>query len=102
VDLTSDMKKRGARLLENLALQAPQKSQAEHTHSEAVDEAHVKKSIADLHDVVVSFVANPIFKNLGVVDTKEVDAATKDLCNIMDLSDEIKREARTLGKPAKN
>ena len=101
-DLTGDMKKRGARLLENLALQAPQKSQAERPHSEAVDEAHVKKSIADLHDVVVSFVANPIFKNLGVVDTKEVDAATKDLCNIMDLSDEIKREAKTLGKPAKN
>ena len=101
-DLTGDMKKRGARLLENLALQAPQKSQAERPHSEAVDEAHVKKSIADLHDVVVSFVANSIFKNLGVVDTKEVDAATKDLCNIMDLSDEIKREAKTLGKPAKN
>ena len=101
-DLTGDMKKRGARLLENLALQAPQKSQAERPHSEPVDEAHVKKSIADLHDVVVSFVANPIFKNLGVVDTKEVDAATKDLCNIMDLSDEIKREAKTLGKPAKN
>jgi hypothetical protein len=101
-DLTGDMKKRGARLLENLALPEPQKTEAEHTHSEAIDEAHLKKSIADLHDVVVSFVANPIFKNLGVVDTKEVDAATKALYNIMDLSDEIKREAKTLGKSAKN
>ena len=37
----------------------------------------MKKTIADLHDVVVSFVANPIFKNLGVVDAKVIDSATK-------------------------
>jgi len=101
-DLTDDMKKRGTRLRENLALPEPEKTEAERTHSEAVDEAHLKKTIADLHDVVVSFVANPIFKNLGVVDTKEVDSATKDLHNIIDLSDEIKRDAKTLGKSAKN
>jgi hypothetical protein len=51
---------------------------------------------------VVSFVANPIFKNLGVVDAKIIDAATKNLANIIDLSDEIKRESRLLGKSAKN
>ena len=101
-DLTDDMKKRGTRLRENLALPEPEKTGAERTHSEAVDEAHLKKTIADLHDVVVSFVANPIFKNLGVVDTKEVDSATKDLHNLIDLSDEIKRDAKTLGKSAKN
>ena len=101
-DLTDDMKKRGTRLRENLALPEPEKTGAERTHSEAVDEAHLKKTIADLHDVVVSFVANPLFKNLGVVDTKEVDAATKDLHNLIDLSDEIKRDAKTLGKSAKN
>jgi len=101
-DLTDDMKKRGTRLRENLALPEPEKTGAERTHSEAVDEAHLKKTIADLHDVVVSFVANPLFKNLGVVDTKEVDAATKDLYNLIDLSDEIKRDAKTLGKSAKN
>ena len=101
-DLTDDMKKRGTRLRENLALPEPEKTGAERTHSEAVDEAHLKKTIADLHDVVVSFVANPLFKNLGVVDTKEVDSATKDLHNLIDLSDEIKRDAKTLGKSAKN
>ena len=102
MDLTGDMKKRSARLRENLALPQPEKSDAQATHSEAIDDAHVKKTIADLHDVVVSFVANPIFKNLGVVDAKLVDAATKDLDNIIDLSDEIKKEAKTLGKSAKN
>jgi hypothetical protein len=95
------MRKRSARLRENLALPEPE-NDTPHTHSEIVDEAHVKKTIADLHDVVVSFVANPLFKNLGVVDAKVVDAATKDLDGIMDLSDEIKKEAKTLGKSAKN
>ena len=61
----------------------------------------MKKKIADLHDLVVNFVANPIFKNLGVVDAKVIDAATENLENIIDLSDEIKREAKILGKSAK-
>ncbi len=100
-DLTGDMKKRGARLRENLALAEPDKAQAEHLHSASIDEAHIKKTIADLHDVVVSFVANPIFKNLGVVEPKTIDAATKDLNNLIDLSDQIKKEAKTLGKSAK-
>ena len=102
MDLTGDMKKRGTRLRENLSLPEPEKTDGPSPHTEAIDEAHIKKTIADLHDVVVSFVANPIFKNLGVVDAKVVDAATKDLNNIIDLSEEIKKEAKTLGKSAKN
>ncbi len=102
MDLTGDMKKRSARLRENLALPEPEKTGNQPTHTEAIDEVHIKKTIANLHDVVVSFVANPIFKNLGVVDAKLVDSATKDLDNIIDLSDEIKKEAKTLGKSAKN
>ena len=100
-DLTGDMKKRSARLRENLALPEPEKPGAEPAHLETIDETQIKKSIADLHDVVVSFVANPIFKNLGVVEPKTIDAATKDLNNLIDLSDEIKKEAKTLGKSAK-
>lgn len=101
-DLTGDMKKRSARLRENLALPEPDKTEAPRNRSETVDEAHLKKTIADLHDLIVSFVANPIFKNLGVVDAKTVDSATKDLDNLIYLSDEIKKDAKTLGKSAKN
>ncbi|HEY4425940.1 MAG TPA: hypothetical protein VGN10_17145 [Pyrinomonadaceae bacterium] len=101
-DLTNDMKKRSARLRDNLALPQPQKTDSLPTHSEAIDEAHIKKTIADLHDVIVNFVANPIFKNLGVVDAKVVDGAGENLDNIIDLSEEIKREAKLLGKTAKD
>jgi len=97
-DLTGDIKKRSARLRENLSLPEPEKTNTQPTHTEAVDEAHLKKSIADLHDVIVSFVANPLFKNLGVVDAKVVDAAGDNLDNIISLSEEIRREAKLLGK----
>jgi hypothetical protein len=96
-DLTGDMKKRSARLRENLALPQPQKTDTP-THSETIDEAHIKKTIADLHDVIVSFVANPLFKNLGVVDAKVVDGAGENLDDIIGLSEEIKREAKLLTK----
>jgi len=95
-ELTGDMKKRGARLRENLSLPEPDKTESDHVESQAIDEAHIKTTIADLHDAVARFVANPIFKNLGVVDAKVIDAATKDLDNMIDLSDEIKKEAKTL------
>ena len=98
MDLTGDMKKRSARLRENLSLPQPEKTNTPSTHSEAIDEAHIKKTIADLHDVIVSFIANPIFKNLGVVDAKVVDAAGENLDDIIGLSEEIKREAKLLGK----
>jgi len=98
VDLTGDMKKRSARLRENLALPQPEKTDTPPTHSDAVDESHLKKTIADLHDVIVSFVANPLFKNLGVVDAKVVDAAGENLDDIIGLSEELKREAKLLSK----
>ena len=100
-DLTDDMKKRTSRLRENLSLPEPEKTEQKPTHEEAIDESHMKKNIVALHDLVVSFVANPLFKNLGVVDANVIDAASANLENIIECSDEIKREAKLLGKSAK-
>ena len=97
-DLTDDMKKRSVRLRENLALPEPEKTKEQATHSEAIDDSQLKKTIGDLHDLIVSFVANPIFKNLGVVDAKVIYAARENLEEIINTSGEIKREARILGK----
>jgi hypothetical protein len=100
-DLTGDMKRRTVRLRENLALAEPEQTLAQPTNSKAIDDTHMKKSIAELHDLVVSFVASPIFKNLGVVDAKVIDAARENLDNIINISDQIKREAKLLSKSAR-
>jgi hypothetical protein len=100
-DLVGDLKKRSIRLRENLALPEPEKPEPRSTQSEAIADAHLKESIAELHDLVVSFVASPIFKNLGVVDANEIDAARDNLDDIIAMSDQIKREAKLLSKSAK-
>jgi hypothetical protein len=97
-ELTDDMKKRSVRLRENLALPESEKTKEQATHSEAIDDSQLKKVIGDLHDLVVSFVANPIFKNLGVVDAKVIYAARENLEDIINTSGEIKREAKILSK----
>ena len=100
-ELTDDMKKRGSRLRENLALPEPDKAETQPDHPEPIDETHIKDQIVALHDVIAGFVANPIFKNLGVVDAKEIYSASGQLDDIISLSDEIKREAKVLNKSAK-
>jgi hypothetical protein len=100
-ELTDDMKKRSSRLRENLSLPEPEKTETKPAHAEAVDESHMKTNIVALHDLVVDFVANPIFKNLGVVDAKMVEDASASLNTLIHISDEIKREAKVLGKSAK-
>ena len=101
-DLTADIKKRTVRLRDNLALPEPEKTETQPIHHDVIDQSHIKKSIVDLHDLIVSFVGNEIFKNLGVVDAKVIDAASQNLDSIITVSDEIKREAKILGKSAKN
>src|ERR1044071_788073 len=44
-ELTDDMKKRSVRLRENLALPEPDKTKEQATHSEAIDESQIKKTI---------------------------------------------------------
>jgi hypothetical protein len=100
-DLSDDLKKRSARLRENLALPEREKDAATTSHSEVIDDSHIKNTIGQLHDLVVRFVANPLFKNLGVLDATVIDDATDDLDGIIDLSDEIKREVKFLSKTAR-
>src|ERR1044072_6197341 len=47
-DLTGDMKKRSGRLRENLALPQPDKTGTPPSQPETIDEAHLRKTIADL------------------------------------------------------
>jgi hypothetical protein len=101
-DLTDDMRKRSVRLRTNLALPEAEKTDDPSPHVEEINESQVKKSIIELHDLIVTFVANPLFKNLGVVDANEIDKASDNLDDIIDISDRIKREARMLSKTAKN
>jgi len=97
-DLTGDMKKRGTRLRENLALPEAEQPAAAEKRPDVIDDQRVRKDIVALHDLVVSFIGSPLFKNLGVVDAKVIEQATDNLDHIINLSEEIKKAAKLLDK----
>jgi hypothetical protein len=98
MDLTAEMKKRSNRLRINLALPEPEKRAEDST---MLKDAGVRGSVVALHDLIVSFVANPIFKNLGVFDAKLVSKASGDLRDIIQTSEDLKKTAEMLSKTAK-
>jgi len=97
-DLSGDLKKRGTRLRENLALPQADQAGAQAKRPDVIDDQQVRKDIVSLHDLVVTFVGSPLFKNLGVVDAKIIDQATDNLSKIIDLSEDIKKAAKLLDK----
>lgn len=97
-DLSGDLKKRGARLRENLVLPQADQTSPQTKRPDVIDEQQVRKDIVSLHDLVVNFVSSPLFKNLGVIDAKVIEQATDNLDKIIDLSDELKKEAKLLNK----
>jgi hypothetical protein len=102
VDLSSEMKKRSRRLGTNLALPAPADGKEDAAGDKRSkfkgDDAGVKETFFTLHDVLVSFVTNPIFKNLKLFDAIEVNRASGDLKDIILLSDIIKTSAEILSQ----
>lgn len=117
-ELSGEMKSRSNRLKTNLGLPDFEKVEqpagekattsssqsAKSTTPDSPVEPHkdrVKESIVSMHQLVASFVANPIFKNLGVVDARFVAQASSDLKEIIHLSDEIKKSADAASKAAK-
>ena len=101
MELTADIKKRSTRLKANLGLPESEKSDPTHEEGSPLDDSCVKKSLIALHDTVVKFVSNPIFKNLGVVEANLFSQASDDLRDIIWFSDRIKKTAETLSKTAK-
>jgi hypothetical protein len=99
ITLSTELKKRGNRLRTSLVL--PESEKREDQETLPVEDASIKKSVVALHELVVNFVTNPIFKNLGVVDAKMVSQASDNLRDIIQVGEDIKKTAEALIKTAK-
>src|SRR5262249_53911360 len=86
----AEINKRAARLNSNLLL--PQQSKRE------VLELAEGSPLLQLNELVQHFVANAIFKNAGTIDAGLGLAARRDLENIIELSDRIRKSADRLQK----
>jgi hypothetical protein len=88
----AEIKERAERLNKNLALPeadtGTEKSRAVLTPGPD----HLKRSIIRLGTLIYSFVDNPFFKEINVVDAQEAAKARRDLADIITLSAEIKKD----------
>lgn len=87
----SEIKDRAERLNRNLALPEPEKP-AEHSRTLVpAGPDHLKRSVLRLGTLIFSFVDNPYFKEISVIDAQQSTKARRDLEDIIELSSEIKR-----------
>ena len=87
----TEIRERAERLNKNLALPEPDKT-AEHPKPILPPGPdHLKRSVMRLGTLIFSFVDNPFFKEISVVDTQQTTKARRDLEEIIELSGEIKK-----------
>ena len=94
----SEIKKRAGRLRENLIL--PEAVEERPKGSGLIEPGQLKASLVALDRLVISFVSNPGFRSVKVVDPQWSAAARRDLEEIIELSGRLKKSCEQLHKAA--
>lgn len=113
-DVVGEIKKRAMRLKGNLILPQPEeqaqktpkhdalretRSMLDELMNGAPDNGQIKNSLDTLDNLIMAFVNNPVFKNSGtVVDARMSAKANRDLENIIELSNVIRKSAERMSK----
>jgi hypothetical protein len=102
-DTSVELKKRAARLRLNLT-GLPKKEGDEKSRKESVplDEAQMKVLLSALNTVISNFLTNPVFSDMGTLDNQLAFKARRDLENLIELNEVVKKGADKLGKHADN
>ena len=102
-EATAEIKKRAARLKSNLVLPESERDEKRLKGPAASDDGQLRSSLSVLNGLIRSFVMNPVFKSAGVVDAQLSAKARRDLEDIIELSDKIRKSSekssKTSGKP---
>lgn len=94
-----EIRKRSRRLQANLSLPEPGKTERLKKDEDAsTPEAAFKSSLAELRALIRSFVENPLFQHVNVMNVGYSMRASRDLEDIIKLSDQIEKRAEALNK----
>ena len=96
----AEINKRGGRLMSNLALPEPP-GDARPKHGAISDPAALKKAITALGWLIYNFAKNPIFGEVDIVEVKSAAKARRDLEEIIELSEQLKKSSEQLEKAAR-
>ncbi|MBV8857966.1 MAG: hypothetical protein JOZ02_13610 [Acidobacteria bacterium] len=94
----SEIRKRAGRLRENLLL--PEADKERPRSSDLIEPGRLKDSLAALDKLVNSFVSNPGFQSVGVVNPQWSARARGDLEGIIELTGRLKKSCEQLQKAA--
>lgn len=94
----SEIKKRAGRLKENLIL--PEIDEDRRKASDMIEPGQLKASLVALDRLVISFVTNPGFQSVKVVDTQWSARARRDLEEIIELSGRVRKSSEQIYKAA--
>lgn len=95
-DASAEIKKRASHLQKTLALNKPDEQDQER-HSDFAD-ARIRDAVATLCSEIKSFVTNPIIDKPGTVNASELMRARRDLQDVIELSNNLKKSADRLKK----
>jgi hypothetical protein len=96
----AEVKKRAARLRLYLSLPQPDEDRKRDKGEEEATPEGLTSAAASLDALVNSFVWNPVFQRPDVIDLEQSSKASRELEEIIRLSDQIRRRAEGLGKVA--
>ena len=94
----AEINKRAGRLKSFLMRPAAEDEKKDEAKHVEYDGDALKGALVKLCNAIYSFTGNPMFKDPGVVDAQKAAKAGGDLMNIIELSDDIRRNADRLGK----
>jgi hypothetical protein len=96
-----EVNKRAVRLKSYLMPPTPEGEKRPEEKEVSYTEEELKGALVKLCNSIYSFTANEMFKNPGTLDTQKSLKAGADLLTIIELSNNIKRNADRLGKSSK-
>jgi len=98
---TEEIKKRALRLKGNLLLPKVADKEKNRDYRAPFDDEQLKATLLTLDHSIMNFVTNPLFKMPNVIDPDLASKAGRDLENIIEFSDTIRKNAQNLSKTAK-
>lgn len=100
-DATSEIHKRASRLQSNLNLGLSEEDAAGAAKAEQFEDAEMKDALIKLCKQIRSFVTNPVIENPNTINVEQALKARRDLDSVIQLSEQIKKDAEKLNKAQK-
>ena len=98
---TAEVKKRASRLKTNLSgLPKPEKEEKRQKTEIPADDAQMKALLSSFGELMNAFLGNPVFSDMGTLDTQLALKARRDLDALIEMCDVVRKGSDQLGKRA--